>query len=472
MPIPFTYRSGALTCDRVPLARLAADHGTPLYVYSATAFRSRFRLFDRAFRALPHTICYSVKANSNLALLSLLAGLGAGFDVVSGGELERVLRAHKSAAAKVVFSGVGKTADEMDAALRAGILLFNVESESELDLLAARASRLRKRAALALRVNPDVPADTHPYISTGLREHKFGVPLDDAERLYALAARHASLEVAGVSVHIGSQITNPEPFAAAMERVASLVRALRRAGHRIRFVDAGGGLGISYQHPADRVSPARAAQLRVAGARVAQATSPVRRRTAPQTPDASPQPSPPAFSDRIASYARAVLPPLRKLNVHLLLEPGRALVGPAGALLARVLYSKQNGAKRFLIVDAAMNDLIRPSLYGAYHEIVPVEQYPSGISPSSGLGTQDSRLTFDVVGPICETGDFFARDRQLPPLDSGDLIAILDAGAYGMSLASNYNTRLRAAEVLVDGSSSRLIRRRESLDDLLRPEKV
>jgi diaminopimelate decarboxylase len=379
--------------------------------------RARLKAFATAFHSSPHTICYSVKANSTLAILRLIAKERAGFDVVSGGELERVLRSRPKAASKVVFSGVGKTAQEMELALRSGILLFNVESASELNLLAATATRLKKRARIAVRVNPDVPAKTHPYISTGLHQHKFGVPIPEAKDLYAQAATSPYLEVAGVSVHIGSQITDVATFQAALERVADLARSLRQQGHNIRYVDAGGGLGISYEGTQDNLEK------------------------------------------QIASYAKAVLKALRGLNVHLLLEPGRSIVGPAGALLTRVLYRKTNHSKRFLIVDAAMNDLLRPSLYGAYHEIVPV------------ISNVDGTETTDIVGPICETGDFFARDRKLPVANEGDLLAILDAGAYGAVLASNYNTRGRPAEVLVDGTKSKLIRRRESLQDQLSREK-
>lgn len=417
-------RQGApeLHCERQPLTKLAGRFGTPLYCYSAASIRARYRAFEAAFRGVRHTVCYSVKANSNLALLRLLAKLGAGFDVVSGGELERVLRAHKPAARKVVFSGVGKTAEEIDAALRAGILLFNLESEDELYLLAERATRLRKAARVALRVNPDVPAETHPYIATGLREHKFGVAIGEAERLYRQAAELPALRVAGVSVHIGSQITSVAPFAASMERVAALVERLRGAGHEIRYVDAGGGLGIPYQSPA-------------------------------ATED--------DFAARAREYGRAVTAPLRKLRIHLLLEPGRFIVGPAGALLTRVLYCKRNGNKQFAVVDAAMNDLLRPSLYNAYHEIVPVQAQP-----------RSKETVYDVVGPICETGDFFARDRSLPELRPGELVALLDAGAYGTSLASNYNTRPRPAEVLVDGAKARVVRRRETVAQLMANERA
>ena len=408
-----------LHCEDVPLAKLAERYGTPLYVYSADAIRERFAEFEKAFRNLPHTVCYSVKANSNLSILRLLAREGCGFDVVSGGELQRVLAADRRAVKNTVFSGVGKSRDEMIAALKAGILLFNVESESELWVLAECATRLRTVARIAFRVNPDVAADTHPYISTGLRKHKFGVPIGDARELYAKASGVRYLKVAGVSVHIGSQISNVAPFAEAVARVADLVRALRIDGHRIDYVDAGGGLGISYQ---DQDSE---------------------------------------FVDHVARYARAVTNPLRGLGVHLLLEPGRSLVGPAGVLLTSVLYRKENDGKRFLIVDAAMNDLIRPALYDAYHEIVPVVQPIKSVIKTE---------TIDVVGPVCESGDFFARDRKLPRAEEGDLLAILDTGAYGMALASNYNTRPKPAEVLVSGRSVKIIRRREKVRELYSAE--
>jgi len=416
-PPALVYRGGALHCEGAALIGLAEKYGTPLYVYSGNTVRRRCRAFEAAFRGFPHTVCYSVKANSNLALLKMLAAMGCGFDVVSGGELQRVLRAAKPAARRVVFSGVGKTRAEMDAALRAGILMFNLESASELKALAERAARLKKKARVALRVNPDVPAETHPYIATGLHQHKFGVPVAAARALYAEAARQPWLDVAGVSVHIGSQIISVEPFRAAMERVAELVRELKSDGHHIRYVDAGGGLGIRYHgdKPAD-------------------------------------------FPARAREYAKAITAPLRGLGVRLLLEPGRAIVGPAGALLVRVLYRKDNDGKSFLIVDGAMNDLIRPALYGAHHEIVPV------------VASKSTAEVVDVVGPVCETGDFFARDRALPPAREGDLLAILDAGAYGFSISSNYNTRARAAEVLVQGKRARLIRRRETFEDLVRNE--
>jgi diaminopimelate decarboxylase len=413
-----------LYCDDVPLTKLAERYGTPLYVYSATTIRERFAAFENAFRNVPHTICYSVKANSNLNILRLLARQGCGFDVVSGGELERVLAVDRRAARKIVFSGVGKSRDEMTAALKAEILLFNVESESELWALAECAARLRKIARVALRVNPDVAADTHPYISTGLHKHKFGVPIASARTLYAKASATRYLKVAGVSVHIGSQITDVAPFAEAVARVADLVRELRADGHQVAFVDTGGGLGIDYQKPGSN------------------------------------------FADYVASYARAVTNPLRGLNVHLLLEPGRAIVGPAGVLLTSVLYRKQNDGKKFLVVDAAMNDLIRPALYGAYHEIVPVV-HSKDVQSKNQFPRKE---IVDVVGPICESGDFFARDRELPRMEEEDLLAILDVGAYGMVLASNYNTRPRPAEALVSGKSVKVIRPRERVRDLYSAE--
>jgi len=417
--IPRGGEEFVLHCDSIPLPELAKRYGTPLYVYSASAIRERLAAFESAFHKIPHTICYSVKANSNINILRVLARQECGFDVVSGGELERVLVADRSAARKIVFSGVGKSRDEITAALKAKILLFNVESESELAVLAECAARLRTVARIALRVNPDVAADTHPYISTGLRKHKFGVPISKARSFYTKAAEAQYLKVAGVSVHIGSQITNVAPFAEAIARVADLVRDLRSDGHEINYVDTGGGLGIDYQKPSTK------------------------------------------FADDVAEYARAVSNPLRGLNLHLLLEPGRSIVGPAGVLITSVIYKKENDGKRFLVVDAAMNDLIRPALYGAYHQIVPI------IQSKESAATKE---VVDVVGPVCESGDFFARDRELPRVEEGDLLAILDAGAYGMALASNYNTRPRPAEILVSGKSAKVIRRREKARELYAAE--
>jgi diaminopimelate decarboxylase len=415
------FRRGSATelhCESVPLTKLAAKYGTPLYVYSATAILDRFAAFEHAFKEVPHTVCYSVKANSNLTILRLLAREGCGFDVVSGGELERVRVANRGAK-QIVFSGVGKTSREMAAALKAGILLFNVESESELWVLAECAAGLRTTAQIALRVNPDVAAKTHPYISTGLHKHKFGIPIRAARELYAKASGTRHLKVAGVSVHIGSQITDVAPFAEAVERVRELVLDLRTDGHNIRYIDIGGGLGIDYQEQGS------------------------------------------SFAQAVRRYANAVTHPLRRLGVHLLLEPGRSLVGPAGVLLTSVIYRKQNDGKSFLVVDAAMNDLIRPALYGAHHEIVLVVQSEDSMT---------KREKIDVVGPVCESGDFFARDRELPQAKEGALLAILDAGAYGMALASNYNTRPRPAEVLVRGKAVKIIRRRETVRDLYSAE--
>ena len=419
-PRPFHYpRPGsALHCGKVSLESLARRYGTPLYVYSADQIVERLALFQQAFAGRDHLVCYSVKVNSALAILKLLAERGAGFDIVSGGELERVRAAAPEAMDRVVFSGVGKTVAEIDLALHAGILEINVESEAELELLAARAAKLKKKARFALRVNPDVSAETHPYISTGLREHKFGIDIRQAKRIYRSAAGNRWLEAHGVSVHIGSQIRSADPFGAAMERVAKLLGHLRHEGIALQAVDAGGGLGIDYH---GGVFDAAA---------------------------------------KVREYAESVSQALAGFEGRLLLEPGRFIAAQAGALVARVLYVKRNGRKTFVVTDAAMNDLIRPALYQAHHEIVPLR-------PREG-----KPRVVDVVGPVCESGDFFAHDRKLAPVEPGDLIALLDAGAYGMAQSSNYNTRLRPAEVLVEGGQARLIRRRETMDDLLAPENL
>jgi diaminopimelate decarboxylase len=373
-------------------------------------------MFQQAFAAVPHTICYALKANSSLALIQLLAQHGAGFDIVSGGELARVTRVARKALAQTVFAGVGKQTPEIDAALAANILLFNVESPAELDLIAARAQLAGRPARISLRVNPDVFAETHPYISTGLSAHKFGIDIHQARALYRKAARSPWLQPVGVSVHIGSQIRAVDPFGAALDRVSSLIGELRQDGIQLQYIDAGGGLGIEYHE----------------------------------------QPFDPAAA--VTAYAQQVIAATRPLGLHLLLEPGRFLVAQAGAILTTVLNVKQNGEKTFVIADAAMNDLIRPALYQAHHQILPVRQSSAASAP------------VDIVGPVCESGDFFARDRPLPPTRAGDLLAILDAGAYGLSLSSNYNTRTRPAEVLVDGTDHRLIRRRETYRDLFAPE--
>ncbi len=408
----------ALDCGGVSLETLARRFGTPLYVYSADQIVERLQLFQDALAGRDHLVCYAVKANSALAILKLLADRGAGFDIVSGGELERVLAAAPEAAGRVVFSGVGKTAAEIDLGLKAGILQFNVESEAELELLAARARKLKVHARFALRVNPDVFAETHPYISTGLREHKFGIDIRRAPAIYKSAAGNRWLEASGISVHIGSQIRSAVPFGAAIERVSKLARELRRESIAIESIDAGGGLGIDYHGGA--FDPAA----------------------------------------KVLEYAAALEHALGEFDGKLLIEPGRFLVAQAGALVTRVLYVKRNGKKTFVIVDAAMNDLIRPALYQAHHEIVPVRKRAG-----------KTRIV-DVVGPVCESGDFFARDRKLGPVEPGDQVVLLDAGAYGMAQSSNYNTRPRAAEVLVEKGKARLIRRRETVADLLGHEVI
>ena len=417
-PRPYHYSQRTLNCDSVPLPVLAAEYGTPLYVYSQQHILGRLQLFQTAFAAVPHSICYAVKANSSLALMRLLANAGTGFDIVSGGELARVDKAARPAVSRTVFSGVGKQIAEIDAALTAGILIFNVESAAELDLLAARAQVLGRPARFALRVNPDVFAETHPYISTGLSAHKFGIDINAARALYRKAAKVRSLVSTGVSVHIGSQIRAVDPFGAALERVANLIQQLKEDGINLTHIDAGGGLGIEYGE--QDFSPERA----------------------------------------VLDYSRQVIGAVGHLGLHLLLEPGRFLVAQAGALITEVLNTKKNGDKTFVITDAGMNDLIRPALYQVHHEIVPVKE------PGASVVAQP----VDIVGPVCESGDFFARARPLPPAETGDLLAILDAGAYGMTLTSNYNTRPRPAEVLVDGSAHRLIRRRETMKDLFGPE--
>ena len=398
------------------MERLARRYGTPLYVYSADQIVARLRMFQEALKGREHLVCYAVKANSALAILRLLAAHGAGFDIVSGGELERVKAAAPESVSRVVFSGVGKTAAEIDLALEADILQFNVESEAELELLGKRARQMKRKARFALRVNPDVFADTHPYISTGLREHKFGIDIRLAKRIYLAASSNRWLEAYGVSVHIGSQIRSSSPFGAAMARVSKLVMQLRDEGIALQAVDAGGGLGIDYHGgPFDAAA-------------------------------------------KVAEYTAAIEKALSGFEGRLLLEPGRFLVAQAGALVASVLQVKRNGKKTFVVADAAMNDLIRPALYQAHHEIVPVRHRAGR-----------PRIV-DVVGPVCETGDTFARDRKLAAVEAGDLVALLDAGAYGMAQSSNYNSRPRAAEVLVEGNKARLIRRRETIADLLGPE--
>lgn len=409
----FAYHGGELYAEQVPLRRIAERYGTPCYVYSRAAVEQTYRAFEAAFAGCDHLICYAVKANSTLAMLNLLTRLGSGFDIVSGGELQRVLAAGGDPG-RTVFSGVGKTAEEIRQALAAGILCFNVESEPELLRLDRVAATAGATATISVRVNPDVDPRTHPYIATGLEQNKFGVAYPDALRLYRLARDMRHLAIAGIGCHIGSQLTELDPFVAALDRVLELADQLRAEGVALTHVDVGGGLGIRYRDE-----------------------------------------SPPAFAD----YARALTARVGARPVKLLLEPGRALVGNAGILLARVEYLKQGAARNFAVVDAAMNDLMRPALYDAYHEVRPV-------AAANGGGA-----TYEIVGPVCESGDFLARARELS-LRENDLLAIMSAGAYGMSMSSNYNTRPRAAEVMVDKEEAHLIRKRETIAELMAPERL
>ena len=410
----FPYRHGRLHCEGVPLATLADAVGTPAYVYSKAALLESYGAYDAAFKDVPHTICYAVKANSNLGVIATLAKAGAGADIVSGGELHRALRAGVPPK-KIIFSGVGKTRDEMRDALKADILMFNVESLSELRVLDEVAREMGARAPVALRVNPDVDPQTHKYISTGLKTSKFGIPYTQALAAYEQAATLPGLHVVGAQMHIGSQLTKSSPFADATARIGALVKTLRERSIEISIVDVGGGLGIRYH---DETPPSH------------------------------------------AEYATVLLPALKELGVTVLLEPGRSIVGNAGALLTRVLYHKTTDAKNFVVVDAAMNDLIRPAFYDSYHEILPVTEARAGAD----------KETADVVGPICESGDFFAKDREMPRPAEGDLLALMSAGAYGFVMASNYNTRPRPVEVLVDGDRYTIVRRRETFEDLVAGE--
>lgn len=409
----FQYRNGALCAEQVPLADIAARFGTPCYVYSRAALTEGYRQFSDALQGREHLVCYAVKANSNLAILNLFARLGAGFDIVSGGELQRVLAAGGDAR-KVVFSGVGKSAAEMRMALDAGILCFNVESEAELERLNEVAGSMGKVAPVSLRVNPDVDAKTHPYISTGLKQNKFGVAYTEAIALYRRARDLPHLHITGIDCHIGSQLTETSPFIAAAEKILVLVDALAAEGIRLEHIDLGGGLGIRYR---DEMPPA------------------------------------------IADYAAALLGVLHGRSEKLILEPGRALVGNAGVLLTRVEYLKHGEEKNFAIVDAAMNDLMRPALYDAFHEILPVQR------------ENHAAQSYEIVGPVCETGDFIGHARKLA-IAPQSLLAVLSAGAYGMSMSSNYNTRPRAAEGVVDGNAVHLVRERETVPQLFAGEKL
>jgi diaminopimelate decarboxylase len=410
----FQYKNGILHAEGVPIPKIAKATGTPVYVYSLATMTRHFKVFNEAFADAPHLICYSMKCNSNLAILSAFARLGGGIDIVSQGELYRALKAGCDPR-KIVFSGVGKTDEEIAYALKKNILMFNVESAQELDAIDRVARKLKKRAPISLRVNPDIDPKTHPYITTGMKKSKFGIQYEEAEPLYDRAAKLKGIEVVGVDCHIGSQLTEVQPFIDALRKILTLVKKLRAKKIDIRYLDLGGGLGIRYD---DETPP-------------------------------SPQ-----------EYAAALKKELSGLGLTLIFEPGRVLMGNAGILVTELVYTKDRDNKKFYIVDAAMNDLIRPAFYDSYHEIKPVKEQSRG------------KAVVDVVGPICESGDFLATDREIDEYKPGELMAIMSAGAYGFSMASNYNTRPRACEVLVDGKKFHVIRKRESYEDLIRGEKI
>ncbi len=407
----FEYRSGVLHCEEIPLEIIATEIGTPVYIYSEQTLHRHVRVFDEAFQSVPHLICYAVKANSNINILSRFAEWGTGFDIVSGGELFRVLRAGGSPE-KIIFAGVGKTAGEIRYALDAGILFFNVESSAELELIHNIARDTNRHARVSIRANPDVDPRTHPYISTGMQKHKFGISLPEARELYRNLRQLRNIDVVGVQCHLGSQITEMSPFEEALASLREFILELRAEGLGLKYLDFGGGLGISY--------------------------------------NAEEPPSP-------AVYGAAVAKATKDLGLTIVLEPGRVITGNAGILLTRVLLKKNQGAKKFLVVDAGMNDLIRPALYGSHHQLWPVR-------------ARSEKEMVDVVGPVCESADFIAKDRDVAVLDAGELLAVMSAGAYGFSLSSNYNSRPRAAEVLVSGETYQVIRRRESFEDLIRLE--
>ncbi|MEE9591588.1 MAG: diaminopimelate decarboxylase [Thermodesulfobacteriota bacterium] len=410
----FNYKGSRFYAEGVPVEKIAKEVGTPCFIYSSRTLVRHYHAFDGAFKDIPHLICYSVKANSNLAVLRTFIGEGSGLDIVSGGELYRALKAGVDPK-KVVFSGVGKREEEIEYAIKRCILMLNVESPEELRFINRVAGRLKKRAGIAIRVNPDVDPRTHPYISTGLKKNKFGIEADLAVKEYIYAKRYLkNLDLIGVDCHIGSQITKLSPFIDALRKTKGFITALRNEGVDIKYLDIGGGLGITY----DREKP--------------------------------PHPS---------RYGKAIIRETKSLGLTLIFEPGRVMVGNAGILVTRVLYTKQSAEKRFIIVDAAMNDLARPSLYGSYHTIKPVKMY-------RGRG----EVIADVVGPICESGDFLAKERELPPFKSGDIMAIMSSGGYGFSMSSNYNSRLRAVEVMVKGREFRVIRERETYRDLIKGE--
>jgi diaminopimelate decarboxylase len=410
----FRYIQNELYAEDIPVRELINEYGSPLYIYSYKTLVRHFKAYDDSFDSIPHLICYAVKANSNLSILRLLGSLGSGADIVSGGELYRATKAGIRPS-RIVYAGVGKTEEEIDFALKKGILMFNVESEQELKKIDEVAGRLSKRARIALRINPDIDPETHPYISTGLKEHKFGIPIEEALEHYRLAKSLKNIDVVGVHKHIGSQITSAQPFVDALKRVLILVEELKKEDINIRYLDIGGGLGIQYES------------------------------------EKPPHPK---------ELAKRLLPILRDSRMTLILEPGRSIVGNAGILVTRVLYTKPGLGKEFVIVDAAMNDLMRPTLYGAYHRIVPVKK------------VRRKGIIADIVGPICESGDFLAREREIPQLKPGELIAVMSAGAYGFSMSSNYNSRPRVAEVMVKGKEHYLIRERETYKDLIRGERL
>jgi diaminopimelate decarboxylase len=412
----FQYHNGELYCEGVPVRNIAPRVGTPFYLYSSNTLAMHFRAFDSAFSGVPRLICYALKSNSNSAVLRLLGREGAGADIVSGGELFRALRAGIDPK-KIVYAGVGKRKEEIEYALKIGILMFNVESGDELHALDEAAGEMRSTARIALRVNPNIDPKTHAYISTGLKENKFGIPIEQALEYYTAAKSLSHVEIVGVHHHIGSQITEVQPFVDALEKVLAFVKELKSAGMKIKYIDIGGGLGITYKD---------------------------------ETP---PQPR---------ELAQAIQPMLKESGCTLVLEPGRAIVGNAGILVTSVLYHKNSGEKKFIIVDAGMNDLIRPSLYEAYHEIKPVVER----SP------KPERSVYDVVGPVCESGDFLAKDREMPLVQRGDLLAVMSSGAYGFSMSSNYNSRLRIPEVMVRDKEYFIVRERETYNDLIKGEKI
>jgi len=410
----FQFKNNELFCEDIPVQSLAEEWGTPLYLYSHSTLCRHFRIFDSTFRDYPHLICFSVKANSNLAILKIFESEGCGADIVSGGELFRALRAGISSD-KIVYSGVGKTENEIDFALEAGILMFNIESTQELHVINERAKALNTKAPVSFRINPDIDPKTHPYISTGLKMNKFGIDIHRSLEEYRLARSLEHIEIIGIDCHIGSQITETGPFVEAIQKIKKLIKELKREGITIKYLDLGGGLGITYD------------------------------KETPPHPD---------------EYAKAILDEIRDEDLTLILEPGRVIVGNAGILVTKVLYTKSTAKKNFIIVDAGMNDLIRPSLYNAHQDILPVKR-------RSG-----EKFRADIVGPICESGDFLARDREISKLDKGEVIAIMSAGAYGFVMSSNYNSRTRPAEVLVSGNKSYLIRQRECYEDLIRYEQT